>query len=250
MEKKVVIIIQARMQSIRLPGKVMLKVLDRPLLSYLVERLEKVHNAQDIVIATTLDPEDNAIVEFSKTEGISAYCGSTEDVLKRYLLAAQEHSADVVVRITGDCPLIDPQVVEKVIQYFLDHNFDYVGNTLTLTYPRGMDTEVFSMKALEDAAQHAKEKSEREHVTLFMYRHPERFRLANVPYSKNVSKYRLTLDTEEDYTLIKRILEALYPKKPNFTLGDMLHYLEENPKLSDINAHVKQKPILKENVNP
>ncbi|NGX43031.1 MAG: 3-deoxy-manno-octulosonate cytidylyltransferase [Chlamydiae bacterium] len=250
MEKKVVIIIQARMQSIRLPGKVMLKALDRPLLSYLVERLKKVHNAQDIVIATTLDPEDKAILEFAKTEGVSAYCGSTEDVLKRYLLAAQEHSTDVVVRITGDCPLIDPQVVEKVIQYFLDHDFDYVGNTLTLTYPRGMDTEVFSIKTLEDAVQNAKEKSEREHVTLFMYRHPERFRLANVSYSKNVSKYRLTLDTEEDYTLIKSILEALYPKKPNFTLEDMLRYLEENPKLSDINAHVKQKPILKENVNP
>jgi spore coat polysaccharide biosynthesis protein SpsF len=226
-----------------LPGKVLLKALDRPLLFYLVERVRKVENADEVVIATTLTPEDQAIVKFCEANQLSLFRGSEEDVLLRYLQAAHQYSADVIVRITSDCPLIDPRVIDNVIQFFLDHDYDYVSNTLIPSYPRGMDVEVFSIAALEKTEKLAKKKSDREHATLFMYRHPEIFRLANAPYREDFSEYRLTVDTEEDYTLIQKIIEALYPTKRYFTFEDVLALLKENPVLARINAHIRQKTI-------
>ncbi|MFQ5729951.1 MAG: cytidylyltransferase domain-containing protein [Waddliaceae bacterium] len=242
-DRKIVIIIQARMRSVRLPGKVMLKVLGRPLLSYLVERVRKVENADEVVIATTVSAEDQAIVEFCETHQHPVFRGNEEDVLDRYLQAARQYSADVIVRITADCPLIDPIVINNVIQFFLDHDYDYVSNMLTPTYPRGMDVEVFSIEVLEKTEKAAMKKSDREHVTLFMYRHPEIFRLANVPYKEDFSKYRFTVDTQEDYILIQRILEALCPTKRDFVFEDVLDLLKKNPGLAQINAHIQQKPI-------
>jgi spore coat polysaccharide biosynthesis protein SpsF len=242
-KRKVVIVIQARMQSTRLPGKVLKKVLDKPLLFYLIERLRSVANADRIVVATTQSKADDAIASYCKRNDIIFYRGDEKDVLGRYCEAAKKNHADIVVRITADCPLIDPAVVDKVIKFFLDHNFDYVGNTLSLTFPRGMDTEVFSMKTLEEADLAAKLESEREHVTLYIYRHPERFKLANVSYVQDKSDYRLTVDTKEDFDLIKKIIEKLYTQNPDFTLEDILNLLEKNPKLSNINCHVAQKQI-------
>lgn len=239
----VVIIIQARMLATRLPGKVLKEVDGKPLLAYLLERLRRVRNADGLLVATSQNPEDQKIVAFCDKEGVPVFRGSEEDVLSRYLGAARNCGAATVVRITADCPLIDPAVVERVIAYYRDHEVDYAGNTLTLTYPRGMDTEVFSLRALEEAAQRAHLPSEREHVTLFMYTHPELFRLANVPYFNDMSKYRLTVDTQEDFNLVKSVLQELYPRNPNFTLEDILRYLEKNPEIARINAHVRQKPI-------
>jgi len=240
-----VIIVQARMQSTRLPKKVLMRVLDTPLLNFLIERLRRVRNAKNMLVATTKETDDEAIVQFCDKSGVQCYRGDENDVLDRYLQAAKAVDADPIIRITADCPLIDPEVVEQVIQVYLNHEFDYVSNTLIRTYPRGMDTEVFSRKSLEVSAFHAKEQSEKEHVTLYLYRHPERFKLENVACQKNLSKYRLTVDTKEDFKLIKSVIEGLYPKKPQLTLEDIIRFLDNHPELIQINRHIVQKQIEK-----
>lgn len=231
------------MSSTRLPGKVMREVLGKPLLGYLLERVKRVRNADEVVVATTVEPEDQQIAEYCQSLGVRVFRGSKEDVLDRYLKAAIASAADVVVRVTGDCPLIDPLVIEQVIGQFLEGGSDYVGNTLKLTFPRGMDTEVFSLRTLEKAAEAACEEREREHVTYFIYKHPELFKLKNVPYSKNVSQLRLTVDTADDFQLIKTVFEMLYQEKPHFSLEDLLTLFEMKPELQEINAHVSQKAL-------
>ncbi|MDZ8221576.1 MULTISPECIES: glycosyltransferase family protein [unclassified Nostoc] len=240
---KTVIIVQARMTSTRLPRKVLKKVLDKPLLEYQIERLKRVKLADEIVIATTINSTDLPIIELCDRLLIPYFRGSEEDVLGRYYGAAKEHHADVVVRVTSDCPLIDPQVIDKVIQFYLEHKYeyDYVSNCLERSYPRGMDTEVFSFIALHQAFVEATAQPDREHVTPFIYMHPERYRFAQVVSSENQSSHRWTVDTEDDFELIKRIIEALYPQIPKFSLGDCLDLLRQYPDWSLINAHVEQK---------
>jgi len=237
----IVIIIQARMESTRLPGKVLMPVLGKPLLAYLIERVRNVKNADKIIIATTKNSADDEIERFCRAQGLLVFRGSVDDVLARYRDVAILTQANVIVRITGDCPLIDPLVVDKVIQFYLDHSFDYVGNTLTLSYPRGMDTEVFSYKTLLSAFQKASRAEEREHVTLYIYQHPEQFKVANVPYITDKSGYRLTVDTKEDFILVKTIIKKLYPANPKFSLEDILTLLEQDPSLAKINSHIIQK---------
>lgn len=239
----VIIIVQARMASTRLPGKVLKPVLGRPLLSYLIERLKRVRKADQVVIATTTNPLDEAIVAFCQNANIPYFRGSETDVLSRYFHAAQAFKADTIVRITSDCPLIDPATVDQMIA--LKQDEDYVSNTLVKTFPRGMDTEVFSFQALQAAHNEAKLPSEREHVTPFIYHHPERFRLLNVPYTSNQSHHRWTVDTPEDLTLVTKIIEALYPSDPAFNLENMLELLNQHPDWPQINAHVVQRQIAK-----
>jgi spore coat polysaccharide biosynthesis protein SpsF len=240
---KIVIIVQARMTSTRLPGKVLIKVLNKPLLEYQIERLKRVKLADEILIATTINSTDLPIIELCDRLSVPYFIGSENDVLARYHGAAKEHHADVVVRITSDCPLIDPQVIDKVIQFYLDYRYkyDYVSNCLERSYPRGMDTEVFSFLALHQAFLEATEQPDREHVTPFIYMQPERYRLTQVVYSENQSLHRWTVDTADDFELIKRIIEALYPKFPKFTLEDCLDLLKQYPDWPLINAHVEQK---------
>lgn len=242
---RVVIIVQARMGSSRFPGKVLKKVLDKPLLEYQLERLRRVRLAHDIVIATTTDPKDDAIVTACQIWGVHVYRGSEEDVLSRYYETARLHHADVVVRITADCPLIDPRVVDDVIRRYLEQAelVDYVSNTLQRSYPRGMDTEAFSFEVLEEAYFEASQAPEREHVTPFIYRHPERYRLANVIYASDQSHHRWTVDTPEDFQLIERILQSIYPKNPYFTLEDVLDLLTDHPEWIKINSHIQQKEL-------
>ena len=189
---KTVIIVQARMTSTRLPGKVLKRVLDKPLLEYQIERLRRAKLADKIVIATTVNDTDQPIIEMCNSLSVSYFLGSEEDVLSRYYGAAKEHYADVVVRVTSDCPLIDPQIIDKVINFYLENSdkYDYVSNCLKRTYPRGMDTEVFSFKALQEAFLSATAHPDREHVTPFIYRHPELYRVGDVAYSENQSSYR------------------------------------------------------------
>ncbi len=242
---KTVIIIQARMTSTRLPGKVLKPVLGKPLLEYQIERLRRVVNADGLVLATTTNPTDEPIVELCNKLHVQCFRGSENDVLARYFYAAVAHGADVIVRITSDCPVIDPGVVDKVIRFYLDRltDYDYVSNNLTRSYPRGMDTEVFSFKTLKDAFTEGVEAFEREHVTPFIYLRPERYRLGNVQFDRDESRHRWTVDTPEDFELIKKILESLYPSKKDFTLEDMLGLLKLHPDWIGINAHVKQKTL-------
>lgn len=240
---KTVIIVQARMTSTRLPGKVMKQVLGKSLLQYQLERLQRVKLADEIVIATTTNQTDESIVELCNRLAVPCFRGSEEDVLGRYYQAARVYKADTVVRVTSDCPLIDPQVIDEVIDCYLKNksNYDYVSNSLERTYPRGMDTEVFSFSALQQACWEATAQSDREHVTPFIHRQPARYRLGHVIYSEDCSHHRWTVDTPEDFELIQKIIEAIYPRKPNFTLEDCLSLLKKHPEWYIINSHVSQK---------
>lgn len=242
---RVVCVVQARMGATRLPGKPLKKILGRPILSYLVERLRRATSIDEIVIATTTEKQDDEIALWCQKEEISCYRGSEHDVLHRYVEAARPHHADVVVRVTGDCPLIDPAVVDTVVNFFLQNapKYDYVANTVQRSYPRGLDVEVFSMKALEKIEKIAKRAEEREHVTLYFYEHPEEFSIGSVVRSGEFSTDRWTVDTPEDLHLITKIIEMLYPVKSDFQMQDIFELLEAHPELRKINAHISQKPV-------
>lgn len=242
---KTVIIVQARMTSTRLPGKVMKQVLGKSLLQYQIERLQRVKLADEIAIATTTNQTDESIVELCNRVAVACFRGSEEDVLGRYYQAATAHKADTVVRVTSDCPLIDPKVIDEVIDCYLKNqsNYDYVSNSLERTYPRGMDTEVFSFSALQQAFLEATAQLDREHVTPFIYRQTTRYRLGHVVYSEDCSHHRWTVDTPEDFELIQKIIEAIYPRQPNFRLEDCLSLLKKHPEWYIINSHVSQKNL-------
>ncbi|MEO8313283.1 MAG: glycosyltransferase family protein [Pseudomonadota bacterium] len=239
-----VIIIQARMGSTRLPGKVLRSITGRPMLSYQIERLKRVSQAPLIVVATTVEPADDAIVDFCSSEGIVCTRGSEQDVLDRYWQAANKVGASAIVRITSDCPLIDPQLVDSAIAMFTGPGeYDYVSNMLTPTWPYGMAVEVFSAKALAEAWREATEAEEREHVTPFIYWRPSRYHLGSLTMRPDLSAHRWTVDTPEDFELISRILGSLYVRKPLFDMNDVLALLEDHPEWSAINAHVEQKVV-------
>jgi len=243
---KTALIVQARMASTRLPGKIMKEVLGKTLLEYQLERLLRVKQADQVIVATTDHGEEQPIVDLCQRLGVPSFRGSEQDVLARYYGTATKYGADVVVRITSDCPLIDPAVVDKVISFYLAHkeDYDYVSNTFPeLTYPRGMDTEVMSYKVLKEAYEQATDQAEREHVTIFIKRRPERYRIKNLPYDKDYSHYRWTVDTPEDFTLIEKMLTALYPVTPHFTLEECLTLIADHPEWIKINDRIKQKLV-------
>lgn len=240
---KVAAIIQARMGSSRLPGKILKQVLGKPLLTYQLERVGRSACIDEILVATTDKRLDDEVALLCQSLGIPYFRGSEEDVLERYYRAALQVKADVVVRLTGDCPLIDSEIIDKVINNYLlyVHEFQYVSNTLKRTFPRGLDAEVFSFRALEKVHKQAKSSEDREHVTRYIVNNPGAFKLFNVSHDENYSRHRLTLDTPEDFILIKKIIEAIYPYNPHFTMEDIIHLLEKNPKWQLINKHVQQK---------
>jgi|TARA_B100001971_G_C18222914_1_gene558386 spore coat polysaccharide biosynthesis protein SpsF len=240
---KKLIIVQARMDSTRLPGKVMKVVCSKPLLEHFINRLKRVKSADQIVIATTINDIDNQIVDLCKRLDISYYRGSEEDVLDRYYKAALENNGDVIARITSDCPLIDPDVVDMVFDYYQKHEglYDYVSNALERTFPRGMDVEVFSLKALKESFEEATLLPDREHVTTFIRMRPQRYSLHNISYKEDCSCLRWTVDTEEDLRLITKIYDSLFYVNPNFSLEDILELVDKNQDWVDINKHITQK---------
>lgn len=243
----IICIIQARTGSTRLAGKVLKKICGKTVLEHDIDRIKKVKNINNIVIATTTLEQDDIIVEETKRLGIDYFRGSEEDVLSRYYYAAKENNADVVVRVTSDCPLIDSEVTEEVIQYFLDNinKYDYVSNTIDRTYPRGLDTEVFSFESLEKAFQEAKSLRDREHVTPYIWDNPNIFRLAQFKNNIDNSNLRWTLDTIEDFELIKCIYELLFPinNTNDFNMRDILKLYDIYPELKEINKNVEQKKV-------
>lgn len=239
------VIVQARMGSTRLPGKVLKPILGRPMFSYQLERLRAAQRVERIVVATTTEPADAAIVDFCSAEQVPCVRGSETDVLSRYALAAAEWNARTVVRVTADCPLIDPELIDEAIRQFAEANgaYHYVSNMLQPTWPYGMAVEVFPREVLEEADREATQPAEREHVTPFIYWRPQRYRLKSLTRQPDLSQHRWTVDTPEDFELIGRILQALYPDNPRFTLQDVLTLLERHPSWSDINRHVQQKIV-------
>lgn len=241
----VVCIVQARMTSTRLPGKVLKEVLGKPLLEYEIERLQRCRSLSKIVVATTVLPSDDAVVTLCEQLGVSVFRGSEEDVLSRFAQAAKLYQADVVVRVTADCPLLDPAVVDLVVQTYLESadKYDYVSNTLERTYPRGLDVEVFSAKALQLAQANSVNAEEREHVTVYIYRRPQEFSIYQVKEEADNSNQRWTVDTPEDFQLVEQIIQALYPGKRQFSMRDVLGFLRENPQLMALNANTEQKEV-------
>lgn len=238
-----VVIIQARLGATRFYGKPLKEVLEKPLLFYVVDRCRHASLVNEVVVATTTHSRDDQIVSFCQNTKIPCVRGSEEDVLSRYVLAAKKTDAEVIVRITADCPLVDPEVIDKVLSQYEKESCDYISNTLDRTFPRGLDVEVFSRNALEQADQESSSLHEREHVTLYLYSHPEKFRLKNVIHSPDLSNYRLTVDTPQDFELIKLMLETLYPQNPYFNLNDMIKQLKLHPEWKNINSFIQQKKV-------
>ena len=231
------------MTSTRLPGKVMKRVLGRPLLSYVIERLQRVRDDVRVVVATTTNAGDDAIEILCRDMGVPIFRGSEHDVLDRTAKAAARYQADPVIRVTSDCPLIDPEVSRVVLERYELGGCDYVANTLTRSYPRGMDTEVLSARVLRISDVEATKPHEREHVTPFVYEHPDRFRLCNVENERDLSGYRLTVDTPEDFSLVTAIYERLSPTEPSFGMSDVIALLDRDEGLRGLNAAVEQKPL-------
>ena len=242
---RTVIIAQARMTSTRLPGKVLKTVLGKPLLTYFVERLKRVTLADQVIIATTVNAEDEPIVQICRTIPVGFTRGSEDDVLSRYYDAAVLTGAEIIVRITSDCPLIDPTLVDEMIRFFKEHSssYDYISNSVEPSYPLGMGVEVFSIRALRESYFEATEVSEREHVTPFIYTHPKRYRIGGLRSLRDLSQHRWTVDTKEDLALVSHIIETLYPLKTSFDMADILELLAKHPEWILINAHVKQKKL-------
>jgi len=239
---RIVVVIQARMGSTRLPGKVLKDLGGDTVLGRVVSRVRRCRLVNDLVVATSTAPADDVILHECSRLEIRSFRGSEQDVLDRYYLAAREAQAEAVVRITSDCPLIDPGVSDKTIQAFLDVGPDYASNVLERTYPRGLDTEIVTIAALECAWRDAREAYQREHVTPFVYEHPERFRLLSVKGDHDYSQYRWTLDTPEDLEFIR----AVYARSEDGQgLGwkDVLNMVESEPHLAELNRHIIQKAL-------
>ncbi|MDZ5649200.1 glycosyltransferase family protein [Nitrospirillum sp. BR 11828] len=246
---RVVCITQARMGSTRLPGKVLLTVAGKPLLAHQIDRLRRATRVDEVVVATSDRPADDPIADLCRDLGVACFRGSEPDVLDRFCRAALAHRADVVVRVTGDCPLIDPGLIDRLLALFLaadpplDHAAVDIGH-----YPRGLDAEAMSMTALRAAWQEAREPFEREHVTPFIYRRPDRFRLGALPPEGpapvEMGMQRWCVDTVEDFQLVRRLLEELLPAKPHFTWTDCLDVLRRHPDWGLLNRDVVQKPLV------
>ena len=247
MSEKLVAIIQARMGSTRLPGKVLKPIVGKPVLWHIVNRLRSVRKINEVVVATSDQANDGQIEEFCAFENIKCFRGSEDDVLDRFYKAAVFVDTTTAIRITGDCPLIDPDLISRLIDYFSDNNFDYCGiatgagaatDGFEGRYPDGLDTEIFTMNTLNIAWQEAQGPLYREHVTPFIWKQPARFKLGTFKSEdKDYSDLRWTLDNEADYHLIQWIYEKLFQSNPGFNMYDILRLLSEYPEKLKENRH-------------
>jgi len=243
--KKIIAIVEARMTSGRLPGKVLMEAHGMPMLEILAKRLQKVKKIKEIVVATTKNDTDNVIIDLAKRLRIGYFRGSEEDVLSRVLGAAKKYRTDIIVEITGDCPLIDPEIVSQVLDLYLLNNCDYVCNIEPVTFPIGMDVQIFSTKILELADKKGKTLQDREHVSWYIRRNLRHFSYINLPAppSLHLPELGLTLDERQDFFLIKNIVEFFYPDI-YFSCNDILKYLRKNPKLFGLNKNVIRKEVV------
>ena len=240
---RILTVVQARMGSSRLPGKVLLPLVGRPLLVRMVERVQRAQLAGTVAVATTTDAADDAVAECCAAHGLECFRGDALDLLDRHYQAARHYDADVVLKTPSDCPLIDPEIIDEVVGYYLHYvdRYDFVSNLHPATFPDGNDVEVMPFGALETAWREARRPLEREHTTPFLWENPDRFRLGNVAWSTGQDhsmSHRWTIDYPEDYDFIKAVYEALHPRNPAFGLDDILTLLAERPDIAGLNAHL------------
>lgn len=236
--KKTVALIQARMSSSRLPGKVLMDIGGEPMIIRVVKRSQKAKTLGDMVVITSDHQDDDALEKICLDHGVSCFRGNLHDVLDRYYQAAKRFQAEIIVRITGDCPLLDPAIVDQVVRTFHKGSYDYVSNILECTFPDGLDTEVFRMETLERAWLEARLKSEREHVTAFIYNHPELFRCGCVKHTKDLSSLRWTVDTSEDLAFVRAVYTHFATS--DFGMLEILELLKRDPALGRVNAHLQR----------
>lgn len=239
---RIVAIIQARMGSSRLPGKILQPLAGKAVLQRVIERTSASGVFDEIVVATTVRDIDDIAAHSAAAFGATVVRGDEDDVLSRYGLAARASSADAVMRITADCPLIDPDVLARMAERFRDGDADLVSNCVRRSFPRGLDAELFSRTALDIMLDEATTSAQREHVTPFLYAHPARFRIIGHESEEDVSDYRLTLDTPEDLELLTRIFSAT-PDPDAIRLAEVVTLLRAHPDWVAINAHIEQKKI-------
>ncbi len=237
---RTVLIIQARMGSTRLPGKVLKEIGGKTMLERTVERAKRATLVTEVAVATSTLPQDDAIEELCKTLKVACVRGSESDVLDRYLKAAKKLRADVIVRVTSDCPLIDPEIIDKLVSTFEKKKSDYGSNFLTRHYPRGLDAEIFTTAALEKAGKEAKKNYEREHVTPYLFEHPKLFKHVSVTCAENLSMNRWTVDTEKDLRFVRTVYDKL-GKEGDFGWKEILELLKKEPAIAAINRSIQQK---------
>lgn len=242
--RKIIATIEARMASSRLPGKVLLPVLDKPLLQHMIERVQKSAYLQEVVIALPDGSGNAPIIELANEIGVPYHRGSEDDVLSRVVDTARSRKADILVQLTGDCPLMDHRLIDACVEKYLEDKWDYIANDLVRTYPIGFDIAVMSVDLLAATLDEQDlDEVDREHVTTYLVERPERFRLCNVSAPPDLShpEMQVTLDTPEDYEVIKNVFEYLYPRNRDFSAGDVIHYLFEFPDIARINEQIRRK---------
>jgi spore coat polysaccharide biosynthesis protein SpsF len=238
-EKKISVMIQARTGSSRLPEKVLSKIENKSMIWHVINRVKKIKSVQQIALITTKEKSDKVLLDIAENEGIIGFTGDIEDVLNRHYQCAQKISADPIIRITSDCPVIDPCIIEEMLQFFLKNDFDYVSNIHPATYPDGLDVEIFSFETLEKTVLNAKLNSEREHVTPYIEKHPELFKIYNFENNTDLSQIRLTVDQKEDLELIQKIYSMFSPKN-DFGYEDIMKLLSKHSELLKINSKYKR----------
>ncbi len=238
MTPRTVAVIQARMSSTRLPGKVLLPLDGRPMIAFMLERVRRARRIDEIVLATSTDASDDPLAALMATLGVACHRGSLNDVLARFAGAVQGRDADVVVRLTGDCPLIDPALINRVVDHLRSQQLDYVSNTDPPSYPDGLDVEAFTARALHEAVRQARLPSEREHVTPYLYGHRELFRVGGVSGAVDLSALRWTVDHADDLAVVRALVEALPAGSArDADLFDLLRALDRHPALREANRH-------------
>lgn len=241
-------ILQARMSSSRLPGKVLRDLLGQPMLLRQIERIKRSKRIDKLVLATSTDKSDDAIEKIAKENGIECFRGSLEDVLDRFYQAAKQYNPEHIVRLTGDCPLTDWQVIDEVIELHIRETNDYTNNTLPPTFPDGMDVEIVKYNVLEEAWVKGNKISDRENVTIYVYSRPEKFKLGCLKNNEDLSNLRWTVDESEDFMLIEEIYKNLYGKKKDFIMQDVIRLLNEKPDLIKINSLYERNEGLKKSL--
>ena len=240
---KIVATIEARMTSSRLPGKVLMNVNKKPILSFLINRLRQVSSIDEIVLATTINSTDDELITFANLNELSFFRGSENNVMKRVIDAADEAKADIIVEITGDCPLIDPQIIEQMIQIYTNNSAEYVNNCHIRSYPDGMDIQVFSLNTLKKSYQMTSNQLDYEHVTLHIRNNPQIFSHINIiaPQALYWPELGITLDEMEDFELISKIIKHFGPENTSFTCLDIINLLKQKKHWIKINENIERK---------
>ncbi len=241
MAQHIVIVVQARMTSTRLPGKVLMPILGKSLLYRMIERLQMIRHKATIVIAIPEEKADDVIEQEAAEMNIPCFRGSLNNLLDRHYQAGLKYNADIVLKIPSDCPLIDPRIIDQILDFYFEHEgeYDFVSNLHPATTPDGNDVEIMTMACIEKAWKEAQRPMELEHTTPYIWENPDKFRMANVAWDTGLDysmSHRFTIDYEADYQFIKRVFEELYPEKPDFSCADILDLLNKKPEIYNINA--------------